>query len=108
MASCGWRGLSPQGGTLRLETAVAPGRIFALTVEEATPPRRKVWAGGFPLIFGGKRTFTLTQVPGGTDFHMAEVFRGLMLPLIWRSLPDMQPGFETFAEGLKRMAESTG
>lgn len=94
------------GGTLRLESAVAPGRVFTLAVEEATAPRRMVWNSGSSLVFGGRRTFTLTKIPGGTEFHMEEVFRGLLLPLIWRSMPDLQPGFETFAEGVKRMAES--
>ncbi len=100
-------GVIATGGKLRLESATAPGRVFTLAIEEATAPRRMVWASGFPLIFGGKRTFSLTEIPGGTEFHMAEVFRGLLLPLIWRSLPDMQAGFETFADGLKRIAEST-
>lgn len=100
-------GVIATGSTVRLESATAPGRVFTLAVEEATPPRRMVWASGFPLIFGGKRTFTLAEIPGGTEFRMVEDFRGLILPLIWRSMPDLQPGFETFAEGLKRMAEST-
>ena len=28
-----------------------------------------------------------------------------MLPLIWRSMPDLQPSFNTFAEGLARATE---
>lgn len=66
-----------------------------------------VWSSGAPVVFNGRRTFTLTPSAGGTEFHMAEVYKGLMLPLIWRSMPDMQPGFEQFADGLKRVAEGS-
>ncbi len=93
------------GERIRLESQVAPGRVFTLRVEEAEAPRRMVWASGAPLMFNGRRSFTLTPGAGGTEFHMAAVYKGLMLPLIWRSMPDMQPGFEQFADGLKRMAE---
>ena len=93
------------GQKIRLESAVAPGRLFTLLVEVCEEPGRMVWASGVPLIFNGRRTFTLTAMRGGCEFHMAEVYRGLMLPLIWRSMPDMQPGLDRFADGLKRVAE---
>lgn len=93
------------GQKIRLESTTAPGRIFTLTVEQADAPRVMVWTSGAPLIFNGRRTFTLTPRGSDTEFHMAEVYKGLMLPLIWRSMPDMQPGFELFADGLKRIAE---
>lgn len=99
-------GVIAQGHRIRLESEAAPGRVFSLGVEEATPHRRMVWSSGAPLVFNGRRSFTLTPLPGGTEFHMAEVFKGLMLPLIWRRMPDLQPGFEAFADGLKREAES--
>jgi hypothetical protein len=35
------------------------------------------------------------------------VYSGLMAPLIVRSIPDLQPSFNTFAANLKRRAEST-
>jgi uncharacterized protein YndB with AHSA1/START domain len=93
------------GHKIRLESAVAPGRLFTLTVVAANAPRLMVWTSGTPGIFNGRRTFTLTPRTNGTEFHMAEVYKGLMLPLIWRSMPDMQSGFERFADGLKRMVE---
>ena len=97
-----------EGQKIRLESSVAPGRVFGLRVEGVVAARRMVWASGAPLIFSGRRTFTLTALPGGTEFHMAEVYTGVMLPLIWRSMPDMQPGFERFASGLKRVVEAEG
>jgi hypothetical protein len=36
---------------------------------------------------------------------MREEFRGLLAPLITRSIPDLQPAFDTFAADLKRRAE---
>ena len=83
-----------------------PGRAFALRVSEFAPPRRMVWSGGMPLgLFTGVRTFTLTPSGGATEFHMREEFSGLMAPLITKSIPDLQPSFEQFADGLRRLAE---
>lgn len=94
------------GGRLRLVSEVAPGRVFALKVTEFVPGRRMVWTSGMPLgLFKGVRTFTLTPVPGGTELKMSEVFTGLMLPMIWKSMPDLTPSFQKFATGLKQLAE---
>jgi hypothetical protein len=66
-----------------------------------------VWSGGMPLgLFTGTRTFTLTpRSDGSTEFTMREEFRGLLAPLIGRSIPDLQPAFDAFAAALKREAE---
>jgi hypothetical protein len=37
---------------------------------------------------------------------MREEYSGPMLPLIWRSMPDLQPSFDKFAAGLKARAEA--
>lgn len=105
-------------GVLRLEGAIAagadlkvwseasPGRAFPVRVAEFDPPRRMVWEGGMPLgLFKGVRRFTLSPTAAGTDFHMTEEFSGLLAPLIGRSIPDLTPSFETFARGLRRLAE---
>src|SRR5258708_3688434 len=48
----------------------------------------------------------LTPAPAGeVAFAMREEFSGLLAPLITRSIPDLQPMFETFAADLKRRAE---
>jgi hypothetical protein len=36
---------------------------------------------------------------------MREEYSGPLLPLIWRSMPDPDPSFRPFADGLKRRAE---
>jgi hypothetical protein len=68
------------------------------------------WTGGMPLgLFKGVRTFTLTpEGSGSTTFTMREEYSGPLLPLIWRSMPDLGPSFEQFANGLKQRAESAG
>jgi hypothetical protein len=37
---------------------------------------------------------------------MREEYTGPLLPLIWRSMPDLRPSFERFARGLKQRVES--
>ena len=54
------------------------------------------------------RTFTLTAEGGATRFDMREEYSGPMLPLIWRSMPDLQPSFDQFANGLKSRVEGAG
>jgi hypothetical protein len=41
-------------------------------------------------------------------FHMREEYTGPLLGLIWRSMPDLGPSFDRFANGLKRRVESGG
>jgi hypothetical protein len=58
-------------------------------------------------LFRGVRTYTLSADDGGhTSFRMREEYTGPLLPLIWRSMPDLGPSFSTFAEGLKRRVEN--
>jgi hypothetical protein len=106
-------------GVVRVEGRIAPGeklnvtseanpkRAFAVKVSELDPPRRMTWSGGMPLgLFKGVRTYTLTpEGEGRTRFEMREEYTGVLLPLIWRSMPDLQPSFDKFAAGLKAKAE---
>ena len=105
-------------GVVRVEGTIAPGekikvvseanpkRAFPVEVTEFSPAERMVWSGGMPLgLFRGVRTFTLTPENDSTRFVMREEYMGPMLPLIWRSMPDLQPSFDQFARGLKARAE---
>ena len=57
-------------------------------------------------LFKGVRTFSLEpQDGGGTRFHMREEYTGPLLPVIWRTMPDLGPSFQQFARGLKARAE---
>jgi hypothetical protein len=56
-------------------------------------------------MFQGTRTFALRADGGATTFEMTEEFRGVMLPMIKKSLPDFAPVFDRYASDLKRAAE---
>lgn len=97
------------GETIKVFSKLSPGRAFPVKVTEFTPNIGMKWSGGMPLgLFKGERTFTLTsQDDGATEFTMREVFSGLLQPLIGKTIPDLGPSFEQFADGLKSRAEST-
>jgi hypothetical protein len=85
-----------------------PGRAFPVKVTELTAPRRMVWSGGMPLgLFRGTRVFELSAGDSGsTIFSMSERYTGALRDLIGRSIPDLQPAFDEFAQCLRREAES--
>jgi hypothetical protein len=43
---------------------------------------------------------------GGTAFRVREEYTGPLVRLVWRSMPDLGPSFDQFAQGLKRRAET--
>ena len=98
------------GETIKVFVKVNPGRAFPIKVTEFIPGQRMVWSGGMPLgLFKGVRTYTLSpQGNGTTKFSMREEYTGPMLPMIWRSIPDLGPSFTQFANGLKERAEAGG
>jgi len=95
------------GEKITVHAKASPGRAFPVAVSEFTAPLSMVWSGGLPLgLFTGIRRYRLTPAADGTvAFAMEETFSGLLAPLIGRSIPDLQPAFETFAADLKRRAE---
>jgi len=97
------------GETIKVFVKVNPGRAFPVKVTEFVPSQRMVWSGGMPMgLFKGVRTYTLSPQGGGmTRFTMREEYTGPLLPMIWRSIPDLGPSFQQFASGLKSRAEST-
>jgi hypothetical protein len=101
--------ISP-GSKIKVVSEANPKRAFPVRVSEFTPNRSMTWSGGMPLgLFRGVRTFTLTpQGDGATTFTMREEYTGPLLPLIWRSMPDLGPSFKQFAGGLKARAETKG
>lgn len=85
----------------------SPGRAFPLRVAELDAPRRMVWTGGMPLgLFRGTRVYELiAPSPARTVFTMREDYTGPLANLIGKSIPDLQPAFDEFAQCLKRAAE---
>ena len=98
------------GETIKVHSHANPGRAFPVKVTDYQAGRSMTWSGGMPLgLFKGVRTFTLQPEPDGpTRFHMREEYTGPLLPLIWRTMPDLGPSFEQFARGLKARAEERG
>ena len=95
------------GEKIKVVSEANPKRAFPVKVTELVPGRRMTWTGGMPLgLFKGVRTFTLAPEGAGTRFAVREEYTGPLLPLIWRSLPDLVPSFEQFARGLKARAEA--
>jgi hypothetical protein len=95
------------GEKIKVVSEANPGRAFPVKVTEFEPGRSMVWSGGMPLgLFKGVRTFTLAPEGAGTRFAVREEYTGPLLPLIWRSMPDLGPSFEQFARGLKARAEA--
>src|SRR6267143_5519074 len=95
------------GETIKVLVKVNPRRAFPVKVTEFKPGERMLWSGGMPMgLFKGERTYTLTQAGNGeTRFHMREEYRGPMLGMIWKSIPDLGLAFQVFAQSLKRAAE---
>jgi uncharacterized protein YndB with AHSA1/START domain len=83
-------------------------RAVPLRVSALEPPRRMEWTGGLPLgMFVGRRTFTLTANPGGTEFRLHLHMSGPLAPLILKSVGDRQPEIDSFSTALKLRCEKT-
>jgi hypothetical protein len=96
------------GETIKIRSQAAPGRAFPVQVTRFEPPAHLRFSGGMPLgLFRGVRTYEVSPgADGHATFRMREEYTGPLLPLIWRSMPDLGPSFEQFARGLKQRVES--
>ena len=95
------------GERVSFKVPEASGQTFSPTVVAYDEPKSMMWRlNRWPLLVSD-RTYRLTPgSQGSTDFTIVEVFRGLMLPLIAKSLPDFGLMFERTAADLKAAAES--
>jgi uncharacterized protein YndB with AHSA1/START domain len=98
------------GETVKISSQAAPGRTFPVKVTQFEPPARLRLRGGMPLgLFRGVRDYVLSpDAGGGTAFVIREEYSGVLLGLIWRSMPDLGPSFDKFARGLQQRVESGG
>lgn len=93
------------GQKIKVVSEVNPGRAFPVTVTTFEPAAAMTFTGGTPL-FRGVRRYTLAPQPdGSTRFTMREEYTGPLVPLIWRTIPDLGPSFTQFADGLKKRVE---
>ena len=95
------------GEKVTIRAAMAPNRAFPVTVTTWEPPTRLRFSGGMPLgLFRGVRTYSLyPNGPGLTKFHLREEYTGLLLRLIWPTIPDLGSSFVQFTAGVKARAE---
>ncbi len=108
-AVLGIEGEIAEGNKISLKSIVNPDRVFKLNVTGVEPPNRMVWWDGMPLgLFKGTRTFTVTPQGTGSEFHMEEIYTGLMAPMITRAIPDQTEAFEKFGDSVKAEAERRG
>jgi hypothetical protein len=98
------------GGRLRLRMQPVGARSVALRplVLEATRGRRLRWRGrlGVPGVLDAEHDFTLADRDGGVRLTQRETFRGLLAPLVSRSLNrHTLPAFHAMNAALKARVE---
>ncbi|MEQ1737131.1 MAG: SRPBCC domain-containing protein [Rhodoglobus sp.] len=97
------------GNKLVIHATVASGRAFPVKVSAFDAPKTLQFRGGMPLgAFTGVRTYSLTPDGDTTVLHMREEYTGAMLPMIWKSMPDLGPSFTQFVTGLTKRVEADG
>jgi hypothetical protein len=94
---------------LRMQPVGARGVTLRPTVLEATPGRRLRWLGrlGMPGIFDAEHSISVSsREEGGVRVSQHERFKGLLVPLLARSLDrHTLPAFEAMDAALKQRAE---
>jgi uncharacterized protein YndB with AHSA1/START domain len=99
-------GVLAPGKQVTIRSAAAPGRAFPVRVTRFEPGACLELTGGLPLgLFRGVRTYRLRREGSATGFTMREEYSGPLTGLIGRSIPDLQPSFEQFVQGLKQRVE---
>jgi uncharacterized protein YndB with AHSA1/START domain len=94
------------GEKVTVSVEANPGRAFPVKVVALTAPETMIFLGGMPAgLFTGRRTYTLAREETGTRFTMREEYTGLLAAMMFKSIPDLEPSFRKFAEGLKHRAE---
>ncbi|MEQ1518483.1 MAG: SRPBCC domain-containing protein [Usitatibacteraceae bacterium] len=96
-----------QGGKVTVFVKQSPGRAFPLRVTELSAPHRMVWQGGMPFgLFKGTRVYEISPTSEqACVFSMREDYTGPLTGVIGKSIPDLQPAFDEFADCLKRASE---
>jgi hypothetical protein len=65
------------------------------------------WTGGMPLgLFKGVRRFRVVPEGGGCEVDVHEQFTGPLVAVLAKRMPDLQPSFDQFTDGLKARCEN--
>ena len=85
---------------------------FTPTVTRVEPGRAFRWVGRllFPGLFDGEHIYEINPLAeGGVRLVHREEFRGVLVPLFWKSLDThTRQGFEAMNAALKKRAEEHG
>jgi len=96
---------------VRMRPSGTKGLTFRPTVMRVEPNRQLRWLGHLlvPGLFDGEHIFEIEGLDQGRVlFTQREVFKGLLVPLLARSLDrDTQRGFEEMNRALRERAETT-
>lgn len=99
-------GSAVDGGRIKVSSEVSPGRAFPVRVGIDDHRRVMTWTGGMPLgLFKGVRTFRVAPDGEGSELDVQEQFTGPLVGPMARRMPDLQPSFDKFADGLKAHCE---
>ena len=94
---------------VRIQPSGARGMTFRPRLLRVTPGRELRWLGRLwlPGLFDGEHVFRVEpQEQGGVNFVQEETFRGVLAPLLAKSLDrDTLRGFREMNEALKARAE---
>lgn len=100
------------GATLRILIRPPGERVqkYRVRVLAVEPERCFRWLGHFhvPGLIDGDHVFEMhSSAPGRTEVVQRETFRGVLVPLVWKSFLDtkLRAGFEALNAGLKAAAE---
>ena len=97
---------------VRMRPSGTKGMTFRPTVLKAEPNRQLRWLGHLlvPGLFDGEHIFEIEELDEDRVlFTQREIFRGLLVPLLARSLDrETQLGFEEMNRALRERAETTG
>jgi hypothetical protein len=97
---------------VRMQPSGTMGMTFRPTVTKIEPDRELRWLGYLlvPGIFDGEHIFEIEELERDrVRFVQREVFEGLLVPLLARSLDrDTQRGFEEMNRALRERVEGSG
>ena len=95
--------------TIRIEPPGGKSMTFKPIVTRVAPEREFRWIGRLmiPGLFDGEHIFKIeTSDENSVRFMQSEHFRGLLVPLLWRSLePKTRQGFNEMNAALKTEVE---
>lgn len=96
------------GSSIRIRTRTGGNRALRLRVR-LVPGKVMTWTASFPLgFFSAVRTFTLSPREGKTQLRVKDEFRGPLLRLAGRTLPDLGRDCSGYIDAVKERAEQLG